>query len=100
MFENFDFGKDIISSYIDFDVDEKYSLITQIDSLKEDLIQIQYSNDFIIDVGWYPEFSLSGCFKVFLLQSGKTVFCKRCRSIKSLKKCLETFVDYIHRCEA
>jgi hypothetical protein len=36
-------------------------------SLREDLIQVQFSNGAIVDVGWYPAFSPDGCFRLFLI---------------------------------
>lgn len=36
----------------------------QIDGLKEDLAQIAYSPDVVLDLGWYPEFSVGGAFSV------------------------------------
>lgn len=42
-------------------------LINQLDNLKEDLYQAQMDN-YILDIGWYPEFDINGCFKVFVIK--------------------------------
>ena len=51
MFKNFDYGENVSELYVDFDYDRSKCLSEQIDILKEDLIQIQYKNGYIIDVG-------------------------------------------------
>lgn len=38
-------------------------------SLKEDLLQIKFDNSYLIDVGWYPEFSHDGSFKIMLIKN-------------------------------
>ncbi|WP_394560151.1 hypothetical protein [Aquipseudomonas alcaligenes] len=32
--------------------------------LKEDLLQITYASDYLLDVGWYPSLDPSGCFQI------------------------------------
>lgn len=36
--------------------------------LKEDMLQVEYYNDFIIDVGWYPFFDENGHFQVRVIK--------------------------------
>lgn len=36
--------------------------------LKEDLLQIELNFTYLIDVGWYPEFSKDGTFKILLIK--------------------------------
>lgn len=43
-------------------------LSNQLDELKEDLLQIEYPNQILIDAGWYPCFSEDGQFKVFVIK--------------------------------
>ncbi|WP_347901818.1 hypothetical protein [Pseudomonas purpurea] len=40
----------------------------QLDALKEDLLQVQYPQNLLIDVGWYPEFCADGAFRVYVIQ--------------------------------
>ena len=45
--------------FVDFlfeTVDENTPIGKLADCLKEDLIQIKYKDEYLIDVGWYPEF--------------------------------------------
>lgn len=39
-------------------------LSDQVDALKEDMLQVEYSASLILDVGWYPSFSKDGCFQI------------------------------------
>jgi len=55
-------------NYNDLNLDKGKSLKNQIDALKEDLLQVDYNNKYIIDVGWYPEFDENGKFKVYLIE--------------------------------
>ena len=35
-------------------------LSAQLLDLKEDMLQVEYSSSFLLDVGWYPSFDLDG----------------------------------------
>ncbi|MGF6112267.1 hypothetical protein [Pseudomonas frederiksbergensis] len=43
-------------------------LASQIDSLKEDLLQVEYGEHLLLDVGWYPEFDEDGAFQVVVIK--------------------------------
>lgn len=43
-------------------------VLNQLDSLKEDLLQIHYPQNLLIDVGWYPEFCADGGFRVCVIE--------------------------------
>lgn len=36
----------------------------QIDLLKEDMLQVEYTDAFLLDVGWYPSFDITGSFQI------------------------------------
>lgn len=59
----------VILTYDDFIVDNKKSLIEQIDNLKEDLLQIQIKENLLLDVGWYPSFNINGEFQIKLIKN-------------------------------
>ncbi|MDY0832071.1 hypothetical protein [Pseudomonas sp. SED1] len=40
------------------------SLNGQIDSLKEDMLQVEYSEGYLLDVGWFPSFDIGGNFQI------------------------------------
>ena len=96
MFDKLDYGSGIKYKYVDFDYDNNKDLLEQLDILKEDLIQIQYNNGYIIDVGWYPEFSRNGLFKVYIFENADIVLERDCNSIIELIICIEEFVLYVH----
>ncbi|MGG0940463.1 hypothetical protein ABHN11_31135 [Brevibacillus centrosporus] len=50
-------------------INPKVPLVEQLDNLKEDLFQAEVDKDFIVDVGYYPEFSPTGEFKVRLIKN-------------------------------
>jgi hypothetical protein len=54
-------------TYNTFDIDFAVPFENQEDKLSEDLIQVEYDNGYIIDVGWYPEMDPKGCLKVVLM---------------------------------
>jgi hypothetical protein len=63
--------------------------------LKEDLFQISYENDYIIDVGWYPEFSVKGNFRIVVVKDynwDTFIIEKKCKDLNTLdqlmKKCV------------
>ncbi len=40
----------------------------QLESLTEDLIQVEYEQGFIVDIGWYPEYDPKGSLVVQLIK--------------------------------
>ncbi len=44
-------------------------LSEQIEDLKEDMLQVEYTNNLILDVGWYPSFDASGHFQIKIIKS-------------------------------
>ncbi len=54
--------------YDEFNIDPNLPLKDQIMELQEDLLQIQYDNNVVIDVGWYPELDPSGSFIINIIK--------------------------------
>ncbi|MEN5046906.1 hypothetical protein [Pseudomonas koreensis] len=66
------------------------SLIT--DDLKEDLFQASFPSGQILDIGWYPELSKNGFFKVLLISNrdwGSPTYSETAKTWKSLEKALK-----------
>lgn len=61
------FSKGVIK-YWNFNVDENIPFAEQEFELSEDLIQVEYENGKIIDVGWYPEFDINGHFVISMIE--------------------------------
>lgn len=63
---NFSQGEIIYNNFnIDFDVPFEQ----QKDELLEDLLQIKFENDYLIDLGWYPECDITGKFILYLIKN-------------------------------
>lgn len=48
-------------------LDQSMDVLLGVEDLKEDLFQASFPFEQIIDIGWYPEFCESGCFRVLLV---------------------------------
>lgn len=67
--EDFNFGEGQIVYWDFYDIDPKTSILKQLNFLKEDLIQVRFKKNIILDVGWYKEFSANGAFTVTVLRN-------------------------------
>ena len=54
MFKNTDFAPGKVT-YLEFDINKTMPLIEQDDYLTEDILQVVYPNNLLIDVGWYSD---------------------------------------------
>ena len=55
--------------------------------LDEDLAQIAFGSDVLIDVGWYPAFSMDGGFNVQVIEKlnwDRPVMTERCTTVAAL----------------
>ena len=98
MFEKINFGKGIVNQYIDFNISIDSSLYEIIDLLKEDLIQVSYINNYILDLGWYPEFDTNGLFRLVIIDNhdwGNPIIKKECRDLSVLKLYIVECINYI-----
>lgn len=88
--------KNIENIYDDFKIDPAIPFEEQRLSFKEDIIQIVFINDYLVDVGWYPEFEPEGFFKINVIQNYNwfnPLFEKKCKDIEVLKKYLQEAID-------
>ena len=72
-------------------IDENKALKNQLDELKEDLYQFSFKN-YIIDIGWYPCFSIKGEFKLVVIENenwSDEIIVFKTRNIKELKYILD-----------
>ncbi|WP_269632538.1 hypothetical protein [Pelomonas sp. BJYL3] len=85
-----------IIDYWDLDfLDLRQDMAAQAEYLKEDLAQVKYSSDVLLDIGWYPEFSPSGEFVVTVIRGGdweSPLFQGSANSVQALLTCLVTAV--------
>ncbi|MDC5077355.1 hypothetical protein OHW40_03010 [Acinetobacter baumannii] len=57
--------------------------------LSEDLLQISFNNNKILNVGWYPDLEVGGFFKIVVIKDmnwESPIIEKECRDISSLKE--------------
>jgi hypothetical protein len=50
--------------YEEFPLNKKKEWIDEIDNLNEDLLQVTFPGDTVLDIGWYPAQSRKGRFQV------------------------------------
>ncbi len=99
MFENINL-KGARVTYNDFEIDEEVSLGEQRDQLKEDMLQISFPDNIILDIGWYPEFDLCGSFKIVVIKDfdwSDPIFYRQTRDLKILKKYFDLGVKFIKK---
>ena len=73
----------------DFLIDPSSSLLDQLDSLKEDMLQIEIKGEYILDIGWRPSFNPDGEFKIALIRNYdwvNPVYFGEAKSIDSLEE--------------
>ena len=93
-------GIDIKNGNVAYDdisfIYENVSLHEYIEYLKEDMLQIEFQNNILLDVGWRPSFEIDGKFYVTLLAEldwENPLAMKSVESIKSLKECISELVS-------
>lgn len=76
-------------TFNEFNIDFGVPYSKQVESLLEDLIQIEYENGYLIDLGWYPEYNPQGKFILQVIRNynwEKPVYIKDSRDEKTLEK--------------
>jgi hypothetical protein len=98
MINGVEFGEGVICKFDDFDLQTDIPLIEQVDLLKEDLLQVTYDNNYLIDVGWYPEFDPQGMFGVSVIKDNDwsdPVIKKKCKDLNLLFKYLKEAIGFV-----
>ena len=57
--------------YNTFNIDYAKPFIEQLVELNEDLIQVEYGSEYILDIGWYPEGDENGRIIIQLVHNNK-----------------------------
>lgn len=83
--------------YDDFNIDFNIPLQDQILNLQEDLLQIQYGNNIILDVGWYPDLDPLGNFIIYIIKDFDWDYplYKKVVKLKDIAKELQKAIDLI-----
>lgn len=100
MFWNIDIKNGVVT-YDDISfLTEDFNPHEQVDYLKEDMLQIQFHKNLILDVGWRPSFEEDGAFYVSLIKDfdwENPIAQEQVTDVTSLKKILSEFVKrYVH----
>lgn len=64
--------------------------------LSEDLLQISFNNNKILDVGWYPDLEVGGFFKIVVIKDmnwESPIIEKEFRDISSLKENISIIIS-------
>ncbi|MFT3927536.1 MAG: hypothetical protein QM778_33700 [Myxococcales bacterium] len=72
-------------------LDPAVPLLDQLADLKEDLAQVRYGTNVLLDVGWFPEFSDDGWFSVRVVVEpdwDEPLFIENHRTVDGLLACL------------
>ncbi|TNH41471.1 hypothetical protein [Photorhabdus luminescens] len=66
---NIDFSKKSgVIIFNDFSISDDIPLENQLDELKEDMLQVEFPNGYLLDIGWRPSFEIDGQFKLALIK--------------------------------
>lgn len=87
-----------VVSFNDFIINKTIPLEAQLDNLKEDMLQIEFSDGYLLDVGWRPSFSKNGEFKIVLIKDfnwNEPVYAGSAKNIIALEKEIEIAIDNI-----
>lgn len=94
LFKEYNF-KSVRVNFNNYDISPKDELIEENDNLTEDMLQIEFKNDILLDVGWYLSI---GCFIVFVIQNcdwDKPLLRLEAYSYSELKSSLDRAMDLI-----
>lgn len=74
-------------------------LARQLNALKEDLLQVEYGEHWLLDVGWYPEFAEHGAFRVAVIKDQdwqQPLSSEQAHSLGQLRDCLARAQGMLH----
>jgi len=67
-----------------------------LDNLTEDLLQVEYPGDFLLDIGWYPEYEPEGQFIIQLVKGenwDNPKYKKYCAKAEELSENIEEAIN-------
>ena len=84
--------------YNEFQIDFAKEYTQQQECLQEDLVQVTYAQNYLLDVGWYPEYESEGEFVVQIIKNqnwSEPVYKKSSKKEDELMKNLNDAVEII-----
>ena len=58
-------------NYNKFNIDFNKSFTEQLDELNEDLLQVEFKDNYMLDIGWYPEGDEDGMIIIQLIHNNE-----------------------------
>ena len=94
---NFGSGKITYNELMNIDFNKNIN--SQIELLKEDLLQVQYGDSYLLDVGWHPEFDKTGKFIIQIIDNynWEKPLLKKEASFHDFHKSLSFCVEFIEK---
>ena len=84
--------------HINFPLTMEMHVTDHLHELDEDMLQVEYDGNIILDVGWYPSFNPHGQFKIFVIENhdwDKPKLCVETREIRDALWLLSKMREYI-----
>ncbi len=84
--------------YDEFKIDFTKNFDEQELCLLEDLLQVKYGENYLIDIGWYPEFDRNGTFIINVIKDYKwdsPIVKKECKNELDLLNTISECVDLV-----
>lgn len=94
--KSFDYKSGIIL-YEDFWLVQSIPLSQQIEHLHEDLFLVKYGENYLMDLGWYPEHDINGSFLlqiIFKEHWDKPILYSRCKTVSELKNIVNNAICF------
>ncbi|AML60247.1 hypothetical protein AXX16_4581 [Serratia rubidaea] len=82
----------------DFSLKDNVPLNEQLDNLKEDMLQVEFPDGYILDVGWKPSFNINGKFYIYMIKDfdwDNPFYFSDAKDLSSLYKKIELAIDKI-----
>lgn len=90
MFDKIDFSPGVIK-YNDFDINPKEPFNEDDEGLKEDMFQIEYPFDYVLDIGWYSGIKQ---FIIYVIKScnwDEPILEEKCKDASELEVLMEEY---------
>lgn len=97
MFKKLDFSPGEVE-HDSFDINYELPLVDQIDWLTEHLFQVNYDDEYILDIGWYSSLSSPGKFRIAVVKDfnwSNPIFSKECSRLGELDCYVQEGVNLI-----
>ena len=84
--------------YNEFFIDFTKTYLEQVDCLLEDLLQVEFPENYLLDVGWYPEYNSEGEFIVQVIKDynwERPIYKRNCKNKETLTQSLKKAIGVI-----